>query len=163
MSNIVLIGIMGCGKSTVGKALAKALQYQFIDADDYLVDKYQMSIPDMFAISEDYFRDRESACLDDFVSKDHSVIAMGGGVIKRAENYPKLKKIGKVIYLDRPIEDIVNDVDTSGRPLLKDGAEKLYALDKERRALYEAAADVQLINDGSVEDMVAKIKDHWED
>lgn len=92
MSNIVLIGIMGCGKSTVGKALAKALQYQFIDADDYLVDKYQMSIPDMFAISEDYFRDRESACLDDFVSKDHSVIAMGGGVIKRAENHPKLKK-----------------------------------------------------------------------
>jgi shikimate kinase len=56
--NIVLIGIMGCGKSTIGKLLAKKLHYDFIDADDYLVNKYQMSIPDMFAISEDYFRQK---------------------------------------------------------------------------------------------------------
>lgn len=163
MRNIVLIGIMGSGKSTVGKALAQALNCHFVDADDYLVEKYQMSIPDMFAISEDYFRERESACLDDFVNFHDTIIAMGGGVIKKESNHEKLKKIGQVIYLDRPIDHIVSDVTTDGRPLLKEGAKKLYALDKERRSLYLKACDLQLINDGSVEDMVEKIKDHLED
>lgn len=158
MSNIVLIGIMGSGKSTVGKLLAEACSYDFIDADDYLVDKFQMSIPDMFKISEDYFRDHETECLKDFIGLDHTVIAMGGGVVVKDCNIPLLKRIGTVIYLDRPIKNIVGDVDTSGRPLLKDGAEKLYALDQERHEKYLNACDLHLINDQKAEDAVEKIR-----
>ena len=155
--NIVLIGIMGCGKSTIGKLLAKKLHYDFIDADDYLVNKYQMSIPDMFAISEDYFRQKESECLKDFIEKKNTVFAMGGGVIKKEGNAELLKKMGTVFYLDRPIDHFVNDVDTSGRPLLKDGADKLYALFNERKALYESACDYHLINDEDANKMVEEI------
>jgi shikimate kinase len=158
MSNIVLIGIMGCGKSTIGKLLSDTLSYHFIDADDYLVDKFQMSIPAMFDISEDYFRDHETECLKDFVSLDHTVIAMGGGVVVKERNWPLLKQIGTVIYLDRPIDQIVGDVDTSGRPLLSEGAKKLYALDKERREKYLKACDLHLLNDHTAADAVLKIR-----
>lgn len=157
MKNIVLIGIMGSGKTTIGKALAQKLNRSFIDADDYLEEKYQMSIPDMFAISEKYFRDHESECCRDFAKLDGCVIATGGGVIGRDENIAALKQNGTIFYLDRPIDDIVADVDTSGRPLLKDGADKLYRLDEQRRPLYEKACDVHLINDDSAEKMVDEI------
>lgn len=162
MKNIVLIGIMGSGKTTVGKALAKKLGYPFIDADDYLEDKYEMSIPDMFEISEEYFRDRESECCRDFAKLTKTVIATGGGVIKRDKNIDALRKNSIIFYVDRPIENIVNDVDTSGRPLLKEGADKLYALDRERRAMYQKAGDVHLINDGTVDDIVNRIADYVE-
>ena len=75
------------------------------------------------------------------------------------ENIAYLKKNGVVFYIDRPIEDIVKDVDPSGRPLLKDGPDKLYALDKERRDKYMSSCDYHIINDGSLEKVIDTILD----
>lgn len=159
MKNIVLIGIMGAGKTTIGKKLSADLDRPFIDMDVYLEKKYEMSIADMFKISEDYFRDHESACCQDMSTQTNTVISTGGGVIKRSENIAYLKKNGIVFYIDRPLEQIVDDVDTSSRPLLKDGPQKLYDLDQERRALYLSSCDYHLINDGTLEEICQKIID----
>ena len=125
MKNIVLIGIMGSGKTTFGKILSQKTGHEMIDLDVYLVNRFNMSIPD----------------------------------IKRPENIAYLKKNGVVFYIDRPIEDIVKDVDPSGRPLLKDGPDKLYALDKERRDKYMSSCDYHIINDGSLEKVIDTILD----
>ena len=86
MKNIILVGIMGCGKTTISKLLSEKLKMPVIDMDKYIEKKYQCTIPDMFAISEEYFRDRESeACLD-MAKLDGYIISTGGGVIKRKEN-----------------------------------------------------------------------------
>ena len=146
MKNIVLIGIMGAGKTTIGKKLSIDLNRPFIDMDEYLEKKYEMRISDMFKISEDYFRDHESACCKDMSTQSQTIISTGGGVIKRPENIAYLKKNGIIFYIDRPLDQIVSDVDTSSRPLLKDGAQKLYDLDRERRALYMQSCDYHLIN-----------------
>ena len=128
MKNIVLIGIMGCGKTTVSLLLAEKLARPVIDIDEYLEKKYQMSIPEMFAISEAYFRERETICCQEVSKLDGYIISTGGGVIKNPENMKALKENGIVIYIDRPISMILEDVETSSRPLLKDGAEKLFDL-----------------------------------
>ena len=159
MKNIVLIGIMGAGKTTIGKKLSIDLNRPFIDMDEYLEKKYEMRISDMFKISEDYFRDHESACCKDMSTQSQTIISTGGGVIKRPENIAYLKKNGIIFYIDRPLDQIVSDVDTSSRPLLKDGAQKLYDLDRERRALYMQSCDYHLINDGTLEDICQKIID----
>ncbi|MDD6711111.1 MAG: shikimate kinase [Sharpea porci] len=157
MKNIVLIGIMGAGKTTIGKKLSIDLNRPFIDMDEYLEKKYEMRISDMFKISEDYFRDHESACCQDMSTQRQTIISTGGGVIKRPENIAYLKKNGIIFYIDRPLDQIVGDVDTSSRPLLKDGAQKLYDLDRERRALYMQSCDYHLINDGGLEEICQKI------
>lgn len=157
MKNIVLIGIMGSGKTTFGHLLSQKTGHQMIDLDDYLVERFHMSIPDMFAISEDYFRDKETQCCQEVSQLEGKIISTGGGVIKRPENIQYLKEKGIVFYIDRPIEDIVKDVDPSGRPLLKDGPEKLYALDHERRQHYLESCDYHIINDGSLDQVVNHI------
>ncbi|MCD7893674.1 MAG: shikimate kinase [Erysipelotrichaceae bacterium] len=155
--NIILVGIMGSGKTTVSKLIAQKLHLPLIDMDDYIVDKFQMTIDEMFNISEDYFRDNETECCKDIAKLKGHVISTGGGVIKRKENVSLLKENGIIFYLDRPIPLIVDDVETSTRPLLKEGADKLYHLDAERRQLYIDACDYHIINDSSLEEVTNTI------
>lgn len=157
MKNIVLIGIMGCGKTTISKLLSKMLNRPVIDLDEYLVKKYSMTISEMFDISEDYFRDRESECCKDISKLDGYIISTGGGVIKREENINYLKENGIIIYIDRPIVSILEDVETSSRPLLKDGPQKLYELYDQRHQLYLNACHYHIINDGTLEEILNKI------
>jgi shikimate kinase len=157
MKNIVLIGIMGCGKTTISKLLAQRLNRPVIDMDDYVVEKFNMTISEMFDVSEDYFRDNESECCKDLALLDNYIISTGGGVIKRENNINELKKNGIIIYIDRPIINIVEDVETSTRPLLKDGPQKLYDLYEERNPLYMNACDYHIMNDSSLEEIVNKI------
>ena len=164
MKNIILVGIMGCGKTTISKLLSEKLVGEtqdngsnIIDMDKYIEKKYQCTIPDMFAISEEYFRDRESeACLD-MAKLDGYIISTGGGVIKRKENRDVLKQAGTVFYIDRPVDNIVTDVETAHRPLLKDGPEKLYQLFDERHQLYLDSCHYHVKNDGTLTDIVNKI------
>ena len=154
MKNIVLIVMMGCVKTTISQLLGEKLKREVIDIDQYLIEKHGCSISDMMSISEDHFRDLEQeACLE-LSKKEGVIISTGGGVIKRQENIDALKKNGIIIYLDRPIQNILTDIDTQSRPLLKDGPEKLYQLDKERRQLYMNACDIHIINDQSLEMIV---------
>lgn len=159
MKNIILVGIMGCGKTTISKLLAKELKMPVIDMDEYLEKKHNCTIPEMFKVSEEYFRDLESeACLD-MEKLEGYIISTGGGVIKRKNNREILKQAGTVFYIDRPITNIISDVDTANRPLLKDGPDKLYQLFEERNNLYLDSCHHRIINDGTLQDVVNKIID----
>ena len=158
-TNVVLIGMMGCGKTTIAKLLKDKLHKQWIDMDQYIENQYQMSISQMFDISEDYFRERETACCLEIAQQKHCIISTGGGVIQRYENIEALKQSGYIIYIDRPIPLILEDVDTSSRPLLKDGTQKLYDLYQVRHPLYLQACDYHVDNDGTLEDVCHKIID----
>lgn len=161
--NIVLIGMMGCGKTTIANILAEELKRPMVDIDDYLVDKYDMTIPEMFEISEDYFREREHECCRVIGGWDNFVISTGGGVIKNPHNIECLKKNGIIIYLDRPVKHILQDIDTSSRPLLKDGANALYELYNQRHEQYLSACDYHVENTTTLYDTVQKIKNILEE
>lgn len=152
--NIVLIGMPGCGKSTLGKALAKRLGRDFYDADDVIVEQEGKTIPELFTVSEDCFRDAEVRSSRTLAAKQGVIIACGGGVIKRPENMAILKKTGKVFFIDRSPDDIVSDVDVAVRPLLKEGRQKVYRLYEERITLYREAADYCIVNDKSMEEVL---------
>lgn len=157
MKNIVLIGMMGCGKTTVSKLLSEILKRPLIDIDEYLVNKYQMSIPCMFDISEEYFRERESICCQELSHLEGYIISTGGGIIKNKDNCDVLRENAITIYLDRPISLILEDVDISARPLLKDGADRLYELYQERHQLYMENCDYHIYNNCSLEDLLKRI------
>lgn len=122
--NIIIIGMPGSGKTTFGKALAQRLGRDFYDADDVIVEQEGKTIPELFAVSEDCFRDAEVRASQSLAEKSGIVVACGGGVVKRSENMDIVKKTGTVFFLDRSPDDIVSDVDVSTRPLLKDGKQK---------------------------------------
>lgn len=119
--NIYLIGMPGCGKSTVGKALSNEIKYEYIDLDAYIEKKNHMSIPDMFSLKgEAYFRECEKNALDDFIDKDRFIISCGGGIIGNISNKELMN--GKVIFIDVDIntlkERISNDK-INIRPMFK--------------------------------------------
>ena len=155
--NIVLIGIMGSGKTTLSKMLGELLNKEVVDMDDYLVERFNMSIEDMFKISEEYFRDKESICCKELSIKENCIIASGGGIITRKENIDALRKNALIIYIDRPVDHIIKDINILSRPLLKEGPQKLYELYEQRHQLYIDACDVHLINDSSKEEIIKKI------
>ncbi|MBO5087891.1 MAG: shikimate dehydrogenase [Lachnospiraceae bacterium] len=162
--NIVLIGFMGSGKTTFGKACAKKLGMEFLDADEYIVNKAGKSIPQIFAEDgEEAFRQLETEVLMNW--RDHlsnTVLATGGGMPLRKENARLLKEIGRVEYLTATTKEIYDRVkgDTN-RPLLQcdNPYEKICELMKQRKCLYENAADVVIDTnsndlDAIVEDMM---------
>ena len=155
--NIVLIGMPGSGKTTLGKQLASRLGRTFVDADDFVVLLEGKSIADMFAVSEEYFRDAETRAAQELAKRRGLVVACGGGVIKRSVNIEIFKETGVVIFLDRSPDDIVTDVDVASRPLLKDGKQKVYDLYDERIALYRSAADYTIVNDKKAEEILDEL------
>ena len=153
--NIIIIGMPGSGKTTFGQALAKRLGREFFDADAVIVEQEGKTIPELFAVSEDCFRDAEVRASQTLADKEGIVVACGGGVIKRQENIDIFKKTGTVFFLDRSPDDIVSDVDVSTRPLLKDGKQKVYDLYDERIALSRNAADHRVANNKHIDEVLA--------
>ncbi len=151
MNNIVLIGMPGCGKSTLGRALAERLQRTFVDADTYLEEMEGKTIPELFAVSETCFRDAEERTILALSQKENLVIATGGGVVKRAINVEHLKQSGTIFFIDRAPDDIVSDVEVGTRPLLAEGPQKVYDLYQERIDLYRKSADVTISNHGTLQ------------
>lgn len=136
MENIVLIGMPGCGKSAVGRRLAKALDRPFIDADEYLVQQAGMTIPEIFAAEgEKGFRRRETAVLEELGKRSGLILATGGGCVTRAENYPLLHQNGRIFWIRRDLRRLP----TAGRPLSQKNSPA--ALYKQRKDLYRAFAD----------------------
>ncbi|WP_142414955.1 shikimate kinase [Hathewaya massiliensis] len=155
--NIVLIGMPGCGKSTLGFFLSKKLGLDFIDLDVYIETKENKKIPEIFQKGEDYFRDLEAKSVEEVSEYNSIIISTGGGVIKREENIKNLKHNGKLIFIDRPLEKILEDIDTENRPLLKYKKDNLYNLYKERYDLYKKYADYRILNEGSLEEALNEI------
>jgi shikimate kinase len=158
-TNIVLIGMPGCGKTTIGKLLAEKLNKSFIDVDSYIERVENRTIPEIFLQGESYFRDIETKAVKNVAKSEGQIISTGGGVIKRKENIETLKENGIIIFIDRPVEDIASDVDTENRPLLKDKKEALFTLYKERYDLYKASCDYQVKNEESIDFVLDKIID----
>ncbi|MCT4507370.1 MAG: shikimate kinase [Tepidibacter sp.] len=155
--NIVLIGMPGCGKTSIGNILAEKLGMEFIDIDKYIEEKEERSITEIFNYGEDYFRKIESKAVKEVSGKLSTVISTGGGVVKSYSNIEMLNKNGIIIFINRPIEDIIADVDISSRPLLKEGKEKIYNLFKQRYSLYKKYCNCEIINDIELNEVVNRI------
>lgn len=122
---ILLIGMMGCGKSTLGRMLAKRLGRAFIDLDGEIERREGRSIPDIFAAEGDAgFRRYETAALLDALCADNAVIATGGGIVTREENIAAMRGKGLVVWLCRPLEEIIADVRQDTRPNLAGNKEE---------------------------------------
>ena len=154
MENIILIGMPGCGKSSVGKALAAALNRTFLDADEEIVRRAGCSIPEIFAAQgEAGFRRAESAVLADLGKQSGIVLATGGGCVTRPENYPSLHQNGCIVWLTRDLSLLPTD----GRPMSQ--ANPLEALWEKRKALYEQFSDVKISNDRTISECVNAIEE----
>ena len=158
-NKIVIIGMPGSGKTTLGRILAEELNIKFFDMDEYIVEKTGKTTIQLFENGEEYFRDIESETCKELAEFDNVLISTGGGVIKRKGNIDVLNKEGLIIFIDRPVENILGDVDVSFRPLLKDGKEKLLKLYDERYALYNEYAEEIVTNDSDVRVVIDKIKE----
>ena len=155
--NILLMGMMGCGKTTLGRILAKKLSYDFIDMDDYIEEIANDSISNLFKVSEENFRNWETEACRRLSKINKSVISAGGGVIKKNINVKLFNANSIIIFIDRPIENILEDIDVSKRPLLCKGKEVLYKLKEERYDLYKNYCHYRVVNDGSLEEAIDSI------
>ena len=158
-NNIILLGFMGCGKSTIGKILAKTLNLKFCDCDTLAEQRENTSVNEIFATKgEAYFRNLETEILKDVCSKKGQIIATGGGAVLKQENVDILRQNGLVIYLDVESDTVLERLknDTT-RPLLarKDKRSAIDQLLSFRKPLYEKAAHVTISADSEAE-IVAK-------
>ena len=158
-AHVLLVGFMGSGKSSVGRALATRLGLAFIDLDERIEDEAKRTIPEIFATeSEMLFRDRESAALAALVSEPSSVVACGGGVVLREENRAALRGLGVVVYLEVSPETSARRCGAGeSRPLLAGRTgDEVTTLLTEREPLYAGVADVCVNTDRST---VAQVVD----
>jgi len=149
-TSIILIGMMGCGKTTVGRILAEALGYRFFDTDAVIESAAHKSIPEIFATDgETGFRELETQVLAELSSYSRLVIATGGGIVLARQNWSYLHH-GVVVWLDVPVDHLFQRIQgDTNRPLLQapDPQKKLQDLMDERRSLY-AQADVRVVLQG---------------
>lgn len=152
--NVVLVGMAGCGKSTVGSALSELLGKKFVDTDEIIVQNEGISIPEIFEKhGEDYFRACETEAVKSVVKEKGLVIATGGGVVTREENFYPLRQNGIVVFINRDVEKLP----TNGRPLSqKQGVKALF---EKRLHLYRRFAHIETDGNGTVQktaELIAK-------
>ncbi len=155
--NIYLIGMPGCGKSTIGKKLSEEINFSYVDLDKYIENKASKTIPQIFdSVGEDGFRLLEKEALLDFMNKNSYVISCGGGIIKNISNKQLMN--GKVIYIDVDIEElkrrISNDKENI-RPMFR--TKTVLELYKERYDKYLYFKDI-LVKNINVGDAVRDIR-----
>lgn len=143
---LVLCGMMGSGKTTVGKLLAEALAWEWVDTDECIVSRYG-NISDIFAQKgAAYFREKETEIVKTLTQKDRLVLSTGGGIVLREENISLLRENAKIIYLRAQKQTLVGRLQgDKTRPLLQSEELldcKIERLLQERGRLYEGAADV---------------------
>lgn len=150
--NIVLVGFMGSGKSTIGRLVARKLRFQMVDTDRLVEERARMAVKDIFARhGEAYFRERETAVLDMLTTQRHMVISTGGGIVTQPRNAALLRQLGWVVLLKADPGAIYERVSRNqSRPLLQveDPRATMLKLMAERQPLYDAVA--QFAVDGTV-------------
>lgn len=144
--NIVLIGMPGCGKTSVGRELAALLHMVLLDTDQMVEQEVGCTISDLFAREgEEAFRERETAAAKRAARMQNVIIATGGGMVLREENMQALAQNGIVFFRDRPLADILGE-DLSDRPLLSSDQQRLYDLYHQRIHLYRGYAHHTISN-----------------
>ena len=152
MKNIVLIGLSGCGKSSLGKRLSRLLRIPLLDTDAMIVEAAGRPIPEIFATDgEEAFRTLEAEAVKAAGMMSGVIISTGGGVVTRERNYAPLSQNGRIIFIRREPEELPVD----GRPISQSTPKaELYA---KRLPLYNAFADADVENNGTVDETVDKI------
>ncbi len=160
--NIVLIGLPGSGKTTVGSSLSEKINREFFDSDIEIEKSQGKAINEIFKNGEEYFRNLETEILKILIAKENIIFASGGGVVERACNLDLLKD-HYVIFLDRSVEDILKDLDETTRPLLKDKPyENLKTISDKRRDNYLSTADFVVTGEtveATVNEIIKKLKE----
>ncbi len=146
MKNIVLIGMMGSGKSSVGKQLSKKLDRPFIDTDEIIEKREERSITEIFELyGENYFRKLEIEIVKEVSEYDNHIISTGGGIVVNPDNVARLKLTGHIFYLKNDIDELAERLsnNTENRPLLVDNHlhRKLTQILSKRETLYLQSAD----------------------
>lgn len=162
--NIVLVGPMGAGKSTIGRQLSSMLGFEFFDTDSIIESRSGADIPWIFDVEgEEGFRDRETAVLADLLSCKGTVLATGGGIVLREQNRSLLSRIGTVFYLSASIEQLIKRTKKDKkRPLLQvsDPEKKIRELVELRDPIYREVADEVIVTDGcSAKGIVQRISE----
>ncbi len=164
MPNITLCGFMGSGKTTVGKALAKILNYVFIDTDAEIEKRAGIKISEIFEkLGEAAFRQMESDIIKELARFDNQVISVGGGAVINKENARKLKSCSTVVFLDIDAETVIKRLGGDNtRPLLAgpDKRKKVTQLLSQRRPLYISAADVIIDGRANAKTIAEKIAEN---
>lgn len=157
MENRILVGMPGCGKSTVGRALAAQLDRPFVDTDAELEKVLHMPVGEYIThYGEEAFRKEETALLAQLGKSSGLVIATGGGCVTRPENYPHLHQNGAIFFLERALSKLPK----KGRPLsLKGSLEDMYTI---RLPMYRRFADITVANDGPAEKVAQKLEEAYE-
>lgn len=154
--NLVLVGMPGCGKSTLGAILAKAMNRTLIDCDAEIVKRAGMPIPEIFErFGEAHFRGLESQVIQDVCSGSGAIIATGGGAILRKENVEAMRQNGRICFIRRDIDLLPRN----GRPLSSASEDAVAKLWQQRKDKYHAAADFIADNSGAPEVTAAQIEE----
>lgn len=150
--NIILIGFMGTGKSTIGHALSKSLGYPHLDSDDLIIARTGKSIPQIFSEhGEAFFRDLETETISELREKSHHIISTGGGIIGRPENRDRLRTLGYVVWLRASPREILHRTSRNkNRPLLQtdNPLATISNLLDQRLPLYQTTAHLELDTEG---------------
>lgn len=142
MKNIILIGMMGCGKTTIGTMLAEKLGRTLVDTDALIVEREGRTINEIFAADgEAYFREQERKVSEELAQQSGLVIACGGGLPLRADCIGALKESGIVFWLRRDPGQTYDTMDNSGRPLAQQGRQDFLDRFVQREAIYRRWAD----------------------
>lgn len=164
--NIVLIGFMGAGKTTISDYMSTMFDMRLVEMDQEIAEREEMSIPDIFATyGEEYFRNLETDLLKELQTGKNCIISCGGGVALRHENVVEMKKNGRVVLLTASPETIYDRVkDSNERPILNGNKNVEFIADlmEKRKEKYEAAADVVIQTDNKsvldiCEELIAKL------
>ena len=159
LTNIVLVGMPGCGKSSAAKILGEKMGREVIETDEMIEEMAGMPIPEIFAkFGEAHFRKLESEAVKTAGSRTGIIISTGGGAIKNAKNVDMMRQNAIVAWIKRPIEALSTD----GRPLSKD-IDTLKTMWEERKPLYQSAADIVIDNSGKIDDAVAAIMEGFDE
>ena len=155
--NVVLIGMPGAGKSSVGKILGEKLGREFIDTDEWIVSAAGLLIPEIFErFGEARFREYEREAIRRTANRGGQIIATGGGAVLDVSNMRAFKRTSRIYLLDRPLSALP----TQGRPLSK-GENALKRLFEERQPLYQEHCDIRIDNSESIEHAVKKIMEDF--
>ncbi|CCQ94823.1 Shikimate kinase [[Clostridium] ultunense Esp] len=159
MKNIILIGFMGAGKTSVGKALAERLHWKWIDTDAEIERRAGKRIPNIFHnYGEEGFRKMETEVLHHLLQSSGQVISTGGGIVLRKENRDVMVRHGKVVYLKADLPELISRLRGSDRPLLQGDMEgKIKELWTARKGFYDFASVTVETTNRSIDDIVEEI------
>ncbi|WP_329380232.1 shikimate kinase [Anaerofustis butyriciformans] len=156
--NILLIGMPGCGKSSIGKELAKELGLTFIDMDNYIEEKTNKKISEIFKDGEESFRDIETFYSKELSKLNSTLISSGGGIVTRKENIDYFKQTSIIVFINRSVENILKSKNLGkDRPLLKNNEEHIYNLYNNRIGLYKKYCDIEVSNNGYFKNCIENI------